>query len=188
MATQRLGGTLRPWKDQQLRHEIQCLRGSVIRSWAHRMCDNALGSSANLPTDIDAEMCIPDRMPNVRIITRRRLEKLLETTSLDATRLARLAGMAHTTITRFLNNSNYKSIPSTRTLAKLEDVAAAYIAARGGQVAPDPSGAGVPPAGRFVDDPDELRILDLFARIPRDRWSQVVRVIGALADDVAEHG
>lgn len=109
-------------------------------------------------------------------------------TGLDATGLARLAGIAHTTITRFLHDPRYKFVPSTQTLTKLEGAAAAFVDAGGGKLPPNLGGSRLPPKGCFVYDPDELRILRLFRAIPRDQWSRVIRVVGALSEEQTRLG
>lgn len=50
---------------------------------------------------------------------RAQIQAALEKTGLSPTELARRAGVAGTTLTRFLNSSDVKHVPSTRTLSKI---------------------------------------------------------------------
>tara|TARA_R110002126_G_scaffold2345_11_gene13522 strand:- start:8 stop:436 length:429 start_codon:yes stop_codon:yes gene_type:complete len=55
---------------------------------------------------------------------RRRIEAAIHRSRLKASPLARAAGLASTTITRFLNNSEFVSVPGLRTIVAIEAAAA----------------------------------------------------------------
>jgi lambda repressor-like predicted transcriptional regulator len=84
------------------------------------MCIFAPRSSAFLQADNAAMTCKDARMGDAdQEQARRLIRAALRETGLLPTQLARLAGVSHTTLTRFLNNPDVTHVTSTRTLNKI---------------------------------------------------------------------
>jgi transcriptional regulator with XRE-family HTH domain len=148
------------------------------------MHERQAGFALLMHSDERLAMCNDPDMTDARDTARARLEQLLSLTGLDATSLAREAGVSHTTVTRFLNDPRHKYVLSHRTLTKLEDAARRLI----GSAASQPLRPGTPPSSRLVNDPEQLAVLDLWLSIPRRDRMRVMRMIQAAADDPAETG
>lgn len=68
-------------------------------------------------------MCKLAHMPNGEQVAREVIARALEKTGWTATELARRAGVAPSTLTRFLNSPEAKHVPSTKTLTKVAEAA-----------------------------------------------------------------
>ena len=89
------------------------------------MCIIAPQSSAFLQADATERLCKDAHMPDPDLEAARRvIFAIMQETGLDATQLARRAGLAHTTLTRPLYDPTWKHVPSTRTMNKVMNVAA----------------------------------------------------------------
>lgn len=74
-----------------------------------------------------AGACTIARMDELQDTARRFLNELLRATGWKPTRLAKAAGVSHTTLTRFLNKQDFKSTISLRTLDAVRTAAAREI-------------------------------------------------------------
>lgn len=132
-------------------------------------------------------VCNHAPMPDARLRTRLLIERYLNETRLDPSTLARMAKLAPSTITRFLNNPEFTSIPSTRTLEKLERAVALW---RLGGTSPDlrPHSPGAEKIGRLVEQPEQLAWLRIWDEMsPADR-KRALLILRALASDVSKFG
>jgi len=126
-------------------------------------------------------------MPDARLRTRLLIEGYLSETGLDPSTLARLAKLAPSTITRFLNDPEFTGIPTTRTLGKLERAVALWRQSAGA------AGFSLQPPrpeqlGRFVQEPEQLAWLRIWDEMtPSDR-KRAVLILNALASDVSKYG
>ncbi len=134
-----------------------------------------------------AGMCDYAAMPDARTRTRLLIEGYLTETGLDPSTLARLAGLAPSTITRFLNSPEFTSIPTTRTLAKLERAVSLW---REALSQPDtlPQSPVAEQVGRLVQDPEQLAWLRIWDEMGRADRKRAVSVLRALASDASKFG
>jgi lambda repressor-like predicted transcriptional regulator len=144
-------------------------------------------SSAFLQQFPVARLCKNDRMSEAATRARAQILGYLDETGWSATRLARMAGVRPSTLTRFLNLPTFKSVPNTTTLVKLETAVIAWRAER------DSAQQGTAPAsaeqrGRFVHEPDQIAWLDLWNSIPPPDRRRAVMVLRALALDPSKFG
>jgi len=79
----------------------------------------------NLP--IQAGPCNSARMDQAQEATRRFVTELLRATGWTAYRMAKKAGLSHTTITRFLNDPEVDHVLSSRTLMKMRQAASEVL-------------------------------------------------------------
>ncbi len=132
-------------------------------------------------------MCEDARMSDARARTRLLIESYLAETGLDPSTLARVAGLSPSTITRFLNSPDFSSIPSTRTMEKLERAVILW------RTTSDGAKGGSQPSraiqhGRFIQDADQLALLRLWDEMsPIDR-RRAALVLRALAMDHSKFG
>lgn len=76
---------------------------------------------------VAAAACKLARMDIAQETTRRFITELLRATGWSPTELAKKSGIAHTTLTRFLNSEEVGHTLSTRTLGKIREAAATTI-------------------------------------------------------------
>jgi hypothetical protein len=115
------------------------------------------------------------------------IEGYLRETGWSASRLAREAELRPTTITRFLNNPDFKAVPGTTTLMKLQSAVAAWRLANDG-AKNSPVATGVEHVGEFVQDADELAWLRVWrSMLPIDR-NRAILVLRALGADATKFG
>lgn len=132
-------------------------------------------------------MCEYAPMPDARTRTRLLIEGYIAETGLDPSTLARLAGLAPSTITRFLNSPEFTSIPTTRTLEKLEravDLWRQSIHRRDAGSKPAPAEQ----LGRFVQEREELAWLRIWDEMDAADRQRAVLILRALASDVSKSG
>lgn len=111
----------------------------------------------------------------------------MKETGLKPSQLARLAALAPSSITRFLNNPDVTTIPTTRTLEKLEIAIARWREAREG-ASPGPGAPGGEEVGRFVQNPEQLAWLRIFdSMLPLDR-KRAGLMLRAMAIDPSKIG
>lgn len=166
-------GTLRPWKAQPLQRELLTDVGSGDRaSSGDDKCKFADWSTANVQTDASAAACenaeVKDDVD--RNEARRRIEAALKLSGLKASPLARAAGLASTTITRFLNNPEFVSVPGLRTIVAVEAAAAKIAAERlrhNAELGAAPLGDQPPLNGQ--NDVEDAALLRVWPKLSEDK-------------------
>jgi len=111
---------------------------------------------------------------------RKQLQTALKTTGLDATALAKAAGVSHTTLTRFLNNPHYMSTPNSTTLAKIDAAVARFGADN--QADSGPALGGVLLRVDSTQDAEEADLLRAWRRLSHKNKVVVAQLIESLVD------
>jgi hypothetical protein len=130
--------------------------------------------------DERGDTCKSARMDAQQAATRALVLKMLDETGYDPTTLARKAGVATSTVTRFLN-APVKWTLSARTLAKLSVVSGI----------PVPMGVpsdGAEPRGEFVHDREELAWLELWRRMTDDTRGAAITFLDKIAPPTTKVG
>jgi len=142
--------------------------------------------SAFLQTDTVKAACKVARMQDHRQKIRKRIEAVLAETGFDATRLAKEAGISHTTLTRFLYNPDYPSTPTSTTLAKIEAVMARFRASHNTQEGAAVASFNLP--DDTAQDEAEVHLLISWRRLSDKNKTVVASLIANLLDDTDSDG
>jgi len=119
-------------------------------------------------------------MMNAQHEVRRRLERAISDTGLSASALAKRARVAHTTITRFLGDPEWPTVPTSNTVAKIEAAAAYYLATTLNRAhSATATGSTDIPTYR-LDQAEQAGIIAIFEMLTRDQIEIVLNLARSL--------